>query len=231
MVDICLLWSPDVPPPFSPTGETRARVYRYVRQRLAQGDPPTVREVQAAFGFRAVETARKHLEQLVADGLLAKRSGGTARGYCLPAAKAAPAQGRSPQQSRPPEPVQLVPLLGRVAAGALQEAIENHEGSVPVAGRDRDHGRLFALRVEGESMRDAGILPGDLVLVRAQPTARSGDIVVALVEDEATVKTFVRRGNRIELRPHNPAFAPIVPDPERLTILGKVLEVRRDLSR
>ena len=200
--------------PFTPTGETRERVYRYVRQRLERGHPPTVREVQQEFGFRAVETARKHLERLVEEGRLDKRAG-TARGYCLPVEEEVPSV--------------LVPLLGRVAAGSLHEAIENREGSVAVEGTSADG--LFALRVEGESMVGAGILPGDVVVVRAQPTARSGDIVVALVDNEATVKTLRRKGRRVRLCPENPAFDPIEPPVDRLSILGKVIEIRRYLDR
>ncbi len=200
--------------PFTPTGETRERVYRYVRQRLERGHPPTVREVQEELGFRAVETARKHLERLVEEGRLDKRAG-MARGYCLPAEEEVPSV--------------LVPLLGRVAAGGLNEAIENREGSVAVEGTSADG--LFALRVEGESMVGAGILPGDVVIVRAQPTARSGDIVVALVDNEATVKTLRRKGRRVRLCPENPAFDPIEPPVDRLSILGKVIEIRRYLDR
>ncbi len=201
-------------PPYTPTGETRGRVYVYVRQRLERGHPPTVREVQEEFGFRAVETARKHLERLVEEGRLTKRAG-TARGYRLPWGE--------------DTPTVLVPLLGRVAAGGLSEAIENREGSVAVEGTDAEE--LFALRVEGESMIGAGILPGDIVIVRVQRTARSGDIVVALVDGEATVKTLRRNGKRVQLCPENPAFSPIIPPPDRLTILGKVIEIRRYLGR
>jgi repressor LexA len=87
------------------------------------------------------------------------------------------------------------------------------------------------LRVRGESMTGAGILPNDIVVVRRQPTARSGEIVVALVGDEATVKRLRIRGKRLELRPENPGFDPIVPGPDGLTLLGKVIEVRRYLGR
>ena len=89
---------------------------------------------------------------------------------------------------------------------------------------------LFALRVRGESMRDAAILPGDVVIVHRQESAASGEIVVALVEDEATVKRLKLRAGRIELHPANPAFDPIVPDADRVQILGKVIEVRRYLE-
>ena len=130
-------------------------------------------------------------------------------------------------------PAVLVPLLGRVAAGELSEAIEHREGSILVEGeRVGQADQLFALRVEGESMIGVGILPGDIVVVRAQPTARSGNIVVALVDDEATVKTLRRRGKQVSLCPENPAFEPIVltsRTASRCRILGVVIEVRRQL--
>ncbi|UCG53847.1 MAG: repressor LexA [Candidatus Latescibacterota bacterium] len=91
-------------------------------------------------------------------------------------------------------------------------------------------GQLFALRVHGESMTGAGILPGDIVIVRSQPTAQSGDVVVALIGDEATVKRLRLRRGRIELHPENPAFEPIIPGPNECTILGKVIETRRFLE-
>jgi repressor LexA len=197
----------------TPPGQTRQRIFHFVRGRLLSGLPPTVRDVQAAFGFRAVQTAREHLEALVAEGYLAKEPG-RARGYRLPS-------GRS-------TPTILVPLLGRVPAGSLDLAIEDLEGYVPVQSADPPDG-LFGLRVRGESMTGAGIFPGDVVVVRRQPTARSGEIVVARVGDEATVKRLRLRGKRLELHPDNPAFEILKPDPEEVTLLGKVVEVRRYL--
>ena len=208
--------------PYSPIGETRERIYRFVRRRLELGQPPTLREIQTEFGFRAVEGVRKHLEILVEEGRLVK-DGRRSRGYQLPGHLA-------------PATVQ-VPLLGRVPAGDLSEAVAHPEGSLPVdasilAGSGGLDGvDVFALRVEGESMLGAGILSGDIVIVRAQSTARSGEIVVAMVGDEVTVKTLRRTGRRVELHPENPAHLPIVPAPgDRLRILGKVVEVRRYLD-
>ena len=200
----------------TPTGETRRRVYEFVRDRLLAGEPPTVREVQDAFGFRAVQTARQHLERLVEDGRLVTDRH-KARGYRLPGAARAPR-------------IALVPVLGRVPAGALEEAIEDPDGYLPVDVRSAAAGDLFALTVHGESMTGVGILPGDLVVVRRQPDAENGDIVVALVENEATVKTFRSNGRRVELRSENPMFPPIALDAEDVAILGKVIEVRRILG-
>ncbi len=195
----------------APRGVTRDKVFRFVRDRLLRGMPPTVREVQHAMGFKAVQTARQHLEALVETGRLLK-SAGKSRSYRLPALNTA----------------SFIPLLGSVQAGALTEAIEDLEGYIPIHGQGS--GELFALRVRGESMRDAGILPGDVVVVRRQPTAENGQIIVALVEDEATVKTLRKVGRSIELLPANPDFSPIRPDPASLSILGKVIEVRRYLE-
>jgi repressor LexA len=122
----------------------------------------------------------------------------------------------------------LVPLLGRVQAGALSTAVEDLEGYIPIQSR-RSPEELFGLKVCGESMTGVGILPGDVVVVRRQPKATSGEIVVALVGDEATVKRLRVRGRRVELHPENPLFEPIVPAPRDLVVLGKVIEVRRYL--
>ena len=208
--------------PYSPVGKTRERIYRFVRRRLELGRPPTLREIQAEFGFRAVEGVRKHLQILVGEGRLVK-DGRRSRGYQLPA-------------NLSPATIQ-VPLLGRIPAGNLSEAVGDLHGSIlvdapmPAGSRTADGFDFFALRVEGDSMLGAGILSGDIVIVQVQSTARSGDIVVAMVGDEATVKTLRRTGRRVELHPENPAYQPIVPEPgDRLRILGKVIEVRRYLD-
>lgn len=200
----------------TPAGQTRERVYRFVRERLLAGAPPTVREVQEAFGFRSVQSAREHLEGLVGDRRLTKTPG-KARGYRLPGGR------------RAAPPTRLVPLLGRVPAGAWDTAVQDLEGYLPVPTR-HDESDLFALRVQGDSMIDAGILPGDVVIVRRQPTARTGDIVVARVDDEATVKRLKMRGRRVELHPANDAYPVLKPAADELALLGKVIEIRRSLE-
>lgn len=202
----------------TPHGETRESVYRFVRERLLAGAPPSLREIQAEFGFRAIETAREHLQELVHEGRLLKEPG-RARSYRLPEMAAANRQ----------QPMQLVPLLGRVQAGALTTAVEQLEAWIPVHSRHRSD-ELFALRVRGESMIGAGIMPDDIVIVRRQSAAHSGDIVVALVDDEATVKRLRQIRERIELHPENPAFDVIVRPAAEVTLLGKVIEVRRYLE-
>jgi len=187
-------------------------VFRFVRERLLAGSPPTVREVQAAMGFEAVESARRHLDALVAEGRLVKTPG-RSRSYRL-----AEQRGRAMR-------TRCVPLVGRVQAGALHAAIETPEGYVTIEGDGR--GDYFALRVHGDSMNGLGILEGDIVIVRRQDKAEPGDIVVALVDDEATVKTFERRGRRVALVAANPHYPPIVLDPDAVQILGRVVELRR----
>ncbi len=201
----------------TPPGQTRERIFRFVRDRLLSGRPPTIRDVQTAFGFSAVQTAREHLEVLVAEGRLGKEPG-RSRGYRLPT---------GPGHETP---TIMTPVLGRVPAGSLDTAVEDFEGYITIQS-NHDPAEMFGLRVRGESMSGAGILPGDIVVVRRQPTAKTGDIVVALVGDEATVKRFRLRRGRIELHPENPGFEVIVPDPKDFSLLGKVVEVRRFLER
>ncbi|MDP8223103.1 MAG: transcriptional repressor LexA [Candidatus Lernaella stagnicola] len=199
----------------TPPGKTREKVFRFVRERILNSRPPSVREVQEALGFAAYESARRHLENLVAEGRLAKEPG-QSRPYRLPG-----------DDRR--EATFLIPLLGQVQAGDWTAAIEQPEGYLPLSSR-APQDSLFALRVRGESMKNAGILEGDIAVVRRQPTAESGEIVVALVAEDATVKRLRLRRGRVELHPENEAFPVIVPNPEELAILGKVIEVRRYLE-
>lgn len=200
----------------TPPGQTRQRVYEFIRERVLAGRAPSLREIQRHLGFRAVQAAKEHVDKLVGEGRLL-RTPGEHRGYHLPGL---------PKDHTPPV---LVPLLGRVRAGALSEAIEDVEGYLPVQSKvPKDV--LLALRVRGDSMIEAHIADGDLVIVRRQPTATHGDVVVALVNGEATVKTFQVRRGRPVLVPANPAYPVIVPDPAELSILGKVVEVRRYLE-
>jgi repressor LexA len=190
------------------------------------GVPPTVREIGEKFRVTP-RAAFDHLRALERKGMLQRRSapGRTARGLTLTEA----AGGRTATG------VVTVPILGRIAAGQPLLAEENREGELPITaaalpGRGED---VFALRVRGESMIDAHICDGDLVLVRRQDSAQPNDIVVALVEsesgDEATVKRFQRDGARVVLKPEHPTMAPIVIDPaERpVRILGKVVGLLR----
>jgi repressor LexA len=189
------------------------------------GYPPTVREIGDAVGLASPSTVHAHLANLERAGLLR-------RDPTKPRAIELVGRTRSEAPTgRPAAPV--LPLLGRIAAGGPLLAEESVEDEIAVPeplGRNAD----FLLRVKGDSMVEAGILDGDVVVVRRQDDARDGDIVVALVgedesADEATVKTFHReRGGRIRLQPENSALEPLFP--EHVQILGKVTGVFRSLG-
>lgn len=198
--------------PKTPAGETRAKVYDFVCKRILLGEPPSVREVRDEFRFRSTATVREHLDGLVDSGLLEQESGKD-RGYRIPGAFVAG----------------LLPILGRVQAGSLTEAIEMAEGYVPVGAQLAE--TSFALTVRGESMAGREIHDGDIVLVQRDAVIKQGDVVVALVGDEATVKTFRKFKNKIVLEAANPDYPDIVPQPDgpEFRILGRVFEVRRRL--
>ena len=172
------------------------------------GYPPSVREIGEAVGLKSPSTVHFHLKGLEAAGLITKAEGKT----------------RAITLSDPVPGPDQVPVVGSVAAGSpilAQECIEDYL-TFDTGGRP---GEYFALQVRGESMRDAGILPGDLVVVHQQSDASSGEIVVALFEDEATVKTLRRRDGHIWLMPENPEYEPI--DGDGCAILGRVVAVVR----
>lgn len=198
--------------------QLREEIYRYVVGRLRDGDPPTIREVQKAVGLKAVESARSHLEALVEEGRLVKRNT-RSRSYALP------------PDERASSGLHRIPVLGQVQAGRFTWAEQEVEGFLELE-RLRYGEELFALRVRGLSMKEAGILPDDLVITRRQERADSGDVVVALVEEEATVKRLQLDpdgpdGPRVLLHPANPDFETLSVDPGELRLLGKVVEVRR----
>ena len=205
---------------------TRQRdVLNFMRSFTARhGVPPTVREIGEKFKVTP-RAAFDHLRALERKGMLQRRSGPGRTARALTVSEAA--GGRTAGAS--------IPILGRIAAGQPLLAEENREGDLPLApgalpGAPEDH---FALRVGGDSMIEAHICEGDLVVVRRQDSAQPNDIVVALVEsesgDEATVKRFQRDGVHVVLKPEHPTMAPIVIDPSerRVRILGKVVGVMR----
>jgi repressor LexA len=197
-------------------------ILAFLRAETARrGFPPTIREIGARFGLRSTGSVRDHLRALERKGHIGRRHH-LSRGIVLAAAP------------RPPRPAPrpAIPLLGDIAAGPPQLAIESAQDSLPLDPALFGGGELFALRVRGDSMRDAGILEGDLVLVRRDPSPRNGEIVVAMIGDEATVKRFFREKRQIVLRPENPHFKPITvteTSPE-LQILGRVVGVYRDIG-
>lgn len=195
------------------------KIYAYIESCIQeQGYPPSVREIGTAVGLRSPSTVHFHLKNLEEAGMISIGSG----------------KGRAIRLTKPAEPAPVrevvyeepdrVPIVGNVAAGSPILAEQNIEDylTFDVGGREDEY---FALRVRGESMLNAGILPGDLVVVRRQQTCNNGEIVVAMIEDEATVKRFSRRNGHIWLLPENEAYSPI--DGTYAQILGKVSAVVR----
>ena len=191
--------------------QTRQRVYDFVCEYLdLHGYAPSVRELCLGVSLKSPSSAFGHLRQLAEEGRI-EFNPGQKRSISLP------------DRARPSV---RVPVVGRVTAGAPILAVEQREGTLPV---DADFARgreLFALRVRGDSMQNAAILDGDLVVVERTPEAKNGDIVVALLEEEATVKRFFREADGFRLQPENDAYDPIFT--RELVILGRVVAVFRD---
>jgi repressor LexA len=185
------------------------------------GAPPTVREIGERFGFTA-RAAFDHLRALERKGMLHRRVTDKRVSRTLVVSERPPARRPAARE---------IPVLGRIAAGTPLFAEENREDSIPVRPEwfARQGEDLFALRVRGDSMIDAHIMDGDLVLVRRQDSAQPGDVVAALVDSEATVKRFAREGQSIVLRPEHPTMKPIVvaPGSTDFKILGKVIGLIR----
>ena len=186
------------------------RVLDYIRRCVDDGVPPTVREICDSLGIKSTSTGHKYLRELEEMGYITM---GGNRNRCIRLV------------GRQEEKAVQVPLLGTVAAGMPILAVESLEGYVPFAAGRYDPSELFALRVKGESMIEAGILDGDIIIARRTPVAENGQIVVAIVGDEATVKTFRRRDGHVWLLPENPEYQPI--DGQGAQILGKVVAVVR----
>ena len=185
------------------------KIYDYIALCIKeQGYPPSVREIGDAVGLKSPSTVHFHLKHLEEAGLIEKGAG----------------KGRAITLTAPEPEKDRVPIVGNVAAGSpilAEECIEDYL-TFDTEGRE---GELFALRVRGESMLNAGILPGDLVVVRQTQSVRNGEIVVALIEDEATVKTYSKLNGHVWLLPENDAYEPI--DGTYAQILGKVAAVVR----
>ena len=182
------------------------------------GFPPTVRDIGAAVGLSSSSTVHSHLAALEAKGLI-RRDPSKPR--------ALEVTGHNDDLREVDYSVRRLPLVGQVAAGAPILAAENIEQTMTLPVELVHDDSTFILKVKGESMIEAGILDGDFVVVRQQATADNGDIVVAMIEDEATVKTFYREADRIRLQPENSSMDPIYATD--LSILGKVVAVFRRL--
>ena len=185
------------------------KIYNYIASGIReQGYPPSVREIGEAVGLKSPSTVHFHLKHLEEAGVIEKGAG----------------KGRAIALTEPEPLKNQVPIVGNVAAGSpilAQECIEDYL----TFDTDGPNNEYFALRVRGESMLNAGILPGDLVVVHRRQTANNGEIVVAMIDDEATVKRFSRQNGHIWLLPENEAYSPI--DGTYAQILGKVVAVVR----
>jgi len=188
-----------------PLTKSQQKIYDFLKDRSQYGIPPSVREICAATGLKSTSTVHAHLKALENLGYIS-RDAGLNRAIHIEGC----------------EQTAQVPILGKVTAGL---PILEIQGYLPITASQQRGRELFALTVQGESMKNAGILDGDYVVVERTPTARDGDIVVALIEDEATVKRLYRETDCVRLQPENDAFEPIYA--KEVIILGKVVSVVR----
>ena len=203
------------------------RVLEVIREWVERfGYPPSVREIGEAVGLTSTSSVAHQLRALERKGYL-RRDPNRPRAVGIRPADSAPATSEAPSEELArPTPV-FVPVIGRIAAGGPVLAEQAVEDVFPLPREIVGTGTLFLLRVVGDSMIEAAIADGDWVVVRQQPSADNGDIIAAMIDGEATVKTFKRRDGHIWLLPHNPAYEPIPGD--EATVLGRVVAVLRRL--
>lgn len=195
-------------------GDTQAKILAYIeKSSLQKGYPPSVREICDAIGLKSTSTVHGHLIRLEKKGCLYRDS-------MKPRAISVAADHQLYKTD-----MVNVPIVGRVTAGSPILATENIEDYIALPQDMLGEGEHYVLSVRGESMIGAGIMDGDYVVVHKQPTAYNGDIVVAMIEDDATVKRFYRENGHFRLQPENPTMKPIIV-PE-VTILGKVISLYR----
>lgn len=198
-----------------PRGDMQSRILAYIEQEIkTRGYAPSVREIGEAVGLKSTSTVHGHLTRLEKKGLLHRD------------AMKPRAMGLSPAPAVS-ETVSLreIPVLGRVAAGTPILAEENIEETMTLPEDMVGRGDVFILRVRGESMIQAGIMNDDYIVVHRQPDANNGEIVVAMIDDEATVKRFYKENGHIRLQPENDTMEPIIVP--TVTILGKVVSLIR----
>ncbi len=194
--------------------ERQRQIMRFISERQQEGWTPSVREISEAVGLRSSAAVQKQLASLERKGYIRRLSG----------------QARSIQVLKPLSASGenlLLPIVGEITAGAPILAEENITGYLTVVDEEllAKAGTFFALKVQGESMIEAGILSGDYVVVLQQPTAENGEIVVALLGEEATVKRFFKEQGHVRLQPANAAMKPIIT--RDVQILGRVVSVIR----
>jgi len=198
-------------------GETQGMILAYIQSQIAEnGYPPSVREICDAVGLKSTSTVHGHLKRLERQGALRRDSMKTRAIAVL--------KNEEPHDEKS---VRFVPLLGPVAAGSPILAEESISETLPIPGFLLKDGEHFALLVRGDSMIQAGILNGDYLVVRQQNTASNGDIVVAMLDGDATVKRFYKEKGHFRLQPENAAMQPIIA--KEVEILGKVVSVFRAL--
>ena len=199
--------------------ERQRAIYEFLSQSIREkGYPPTIREVMEAFDIASTNGVRTTLAALEKKGYI-KRHPMLSRGIEL----------TDYIERDVPAEVREVPVIGRVAAGEPILAAENVESTVAVDTSFVTTDNVFALKVEGDSMQNAGILDGDYVFARQQEAANQGDIVVAVIGEEATVKRYFQDGNGVRLMPENESYQPILVDPghESFRIAGKIVGLMR----
>jgi repressor LexA len=195
----------------------QAKVLEAIKESIREsGYPPSVRELCGRLSLKSTATVHTHLRNLERKGYL-KRTAQKSRAFNI----------TDDYVEKSPGPVLMLPLVGMVRAGSPVLAVENIEDMVPFPRSFVKSENVFLLRVEGDSMIDAGIFEGDFVLVRQQEAATNGDIVVALLGDEATVKTFYKEKDAVRLQPENPRLAPIVS--RDVKVVGKVIGLYRNV--
>ncbi len=209
--------------PGAPLTDRQRQVLDYIDEHTRGiGYPPSVREIGEEIGLSSPSTVHAHLSALQEKGYL-QRDPAKPRAIIL----AYDAQSGANVERRP---ARHVPLVGDIAAGTGVLAAENIEETIPVPEDFTGDGDLFMLRVRGDSMINAGILDGDYIVARVQKTADNGDVVVAGIhDDEATVKTYLKRKGEIVLRPENSDMQEMVFKPAEVTIYGRVVTVLRRL--
>ena len=222
-------------PDLDPTLTARQRkIVRFIGGWIQEhGYSPSMREIGRAVGLTSTSSVEHQLAALQAKGYL-RRAAGCPRTVEVrlpgqppvpPAPGPAAAQAPRHRPARPPKPATRVPLVGRIAAGVPVPAEESADDIFPLPKELVGEGELIMLRVAGDSMIGAAIADGDWVVIRQQSDAESGEIVAAMIDGEATVKTLKRSDNHVWLMPHNAAYPPILGD--QATILGRVVSVLR----
>lgn len=199
--------------------QKQIEILLYIKSEVQrQGYPPAVRDICKGVSLKSTSTVHSHLEKLEAKGYIRKDP---------TKPRAIEILDKNDGFLLAPKKTVDIPILGRVTAGSPILAVENIEDTFPVPLEIVEGHDVFMLKIQGESMIDAGILDGDLVLVQEQKSAVNGDIVVALLEEEATVKRFFKEKDKVRLQPENQFMAPIYA--ENISILGKVIGLYRKM--